>query len=336
MPSLYANIKSGRKAKESQISEKIKSAKANKNAPKPLLERLSYLWHADQIVVRHALTPEVEQALDIDPSAPLSLDIIVIALSTAEVLFQAEFDKCRVILRLSNTLVVKIVPTDEDAGAECAALHYLHTHAAELPVPTPLGLLKIEKRDLLFMSYVPGEDIDNIWTSLQPEQKRDLAAQVESFFTSLRALRPAPAQLWGRCDGQGCVDQRRRDRHAEDPITNADQFKDFYFSKPLYGSKAWIKFLRNLYDLPDANQSSNECVFTHGDLRLANIRVIRNEDGSCKLSGVIDWELSGWYPDWWESVKLTNCIGPSEKKNWLLYIPSNIAPSSYPVKWLIT
>ena len=36
-------------------------------------------------------------------------------------------------------------------------------------------------------------------------------------------------------------------------------------------------------------------MFTHGDLRLANIMV---HNGS--VSGIVDWEQGGWYPEHWE------------------------------------
>lgn len=42
-------------------------------------------------------------------------------------------------------------------------------------------------------------------------------------------------------------------------------------------------------------QNRNQIVLTHGDLRLQNIM---DKDGF--ISGIIDWEFSGWYPDYWE------------------------------------
>lgn len=39
-------------------------------------------------------------------------------------------------------------------------------------------------------------------------------------------------------------------------------------------------------------------VFAHGDFRPQNIMV---KDGI--VTGIIDWELSGWYPEYWEFAK---------------------------------
>ena len=46
------------------------------------------------------------------------------------------------------------------------------------------------------------------------------------------------------------------------------------------------------------NHHKHRIVFSHGDLRPANIIV---KDGH--ITGIIDWELGGWYPEYWEFVK---------------------------------
>lgn len=43
--------------------------------------------------------------------------------------------------------------------------------------------------------------------------------------------------------------------------------------------------------------------FTHGDLTLTNI-MVSGEPGSYKIKAIIDWEQSGWYPEYWEYCKL--------------------------------
>ena len=43
--------------------------------------------------------------------------------------------------------------------------------------------------------------------------------------------------------------------------------------------------------------------FTHGDLTLNNI-IIAPGSSPRRIAGIIDWEQSGWYPDYWEYCKL--------------------------------
>ena len=44
-------------------------------------------------------------------------------------------------------------------------------------------------------------------------------------------------------------------------------------------------------------------VFPHGDLPSANIMVKQNTDGGYTISGIIDWEVSGFYPEYIESMQ---------------------------------
>jgi hypothetical protein len=69
-------------------------------------------------------------------------------------------------------------------------------------------------------------------------------------------------------------------------------------------------------------------VFTHGDVRPANIRVV--EDGeSWKISGFIDWEFSRFYPEYWESFKMTNNLGVFAATDWHDYLPESVSPFQY-------
>lgn len=46
------------------------------------------------------------------------------------------------------------------------------------------------------------------------------------------------------------------------------------------------------------NSHKHKIVFTHGDFRPANIIV---RDGH--VAAILDWELAGWYPEYWEFAK---------------------------------
>ncbi|EKV17643.1 hypothetical protein PDIP_30560 [Penicillium digitatum Pd1] len=43
---------------------------------------------------------------------------------------------------------------------------------------------------------------------------------------------------------------------------------------------------------------SHRILFTHGDIRPQNVMV---KDGH--VVAIIDWERSGWYPEYWEFAK---------------------------------
>jgi len=77
------------------------------------------------------------------------------------------------------------------------------------------------------------------------------------------------------------------------------------------------------------------CVFTHGDLHPGNIIVEQDEEGGWKVAGIIDWERSGFYPAYWEAVKMTNCLAPMDANDWYLYLPESDAPQQYAIEWLV-
>ena len=44
--------------------------------------------------------------------------------------------------------------------------------------------------------------------------------------------------------------------------------------------------------------------FSHADLYPGNILVVKSPQGSqTSISGIVDWEQAGWYPDYWEYCK---------------------------------
>lgn len=154
-------------------------------------------------------------------------------------------------------------------------------------------------------------------------------------FQELRLLRAPQLTPWGDVNGTGCLDQRRDERRSTSTITNAKQFEDFVFANPRYGSPLWTQFLRGLSRTARSDLPDDQCVLTHGDIRPANIIVQRNDDGTLAVNGIIDWECSGWYPPYWEAVKMTNCLDVHETSDWYLYLPESIAPSTYANRWLI-
>jgi hypothetical protein len=47
------------------------------------------------------------------------------------------------------------------------------------------------------------------------------------------------------------------------------------------------------------------------------------------VSRILDWEYSGFYPDYHESVRCTNCPSPYEEDDWFFYLPECVSPKLY-------
>ena len=62
-------------------------------------------------------------------------------------------------------------------------------------------------------------------------------------------------------------------------------------------------------DLPTMLPRSDLSVFTHADIAPRNIMV----DQTHHITGILDWEAAGWYPDYWEYI---NIWKPSNDYDW--------------------
>ncbi|RDA91391.1 hypothetical protein CP533_6915 [Ophiocordyceps camponoti-saundersi (nom. inval.)] len=96
----------------------------------------------------------------------------------------------------------------------------------------------------------------------------------------------------------------------KDPIMSVHSFEDFIFSGSNTASPLYTRFLRDL--MP----RSTKILLTHGDIRPANIMLRMGDDGIWSVAAIIDWESSGFYPEYWEAVKATNLLTPRERFDW--------------------
>lgn len=70
-------------------------------------------------------------------------------------------------------------------------------------------------------------------------------------------------------------------------------------------SWSWRRRVPDPQSIPDPWRDllsdNGSIVFTHGDLHRGNIIV--SATSPTKIVAIIDWQLSGWYPDYWEYCK---------------------------------
>ncbi|KAH7120129.1 kinase-like domain-containing protein [Dactylonectria estremocensis] len=232
------------------------------------------------------------------------------------------------VLKISTTIAVKI--THAEAITEYHSLSHLQEHLPTFPAPRPHGLLRFCGFNFLFMTFVPGIDLEKAWPQLDETQKAAISSQLDALFSELRSLPLSDGAPLGDIQGKGCKDIRRDIRINSNPIWDEETFRDFIFTGSKMASPVYIRLLRDL--MPT---SSTKCVFTHGDLRPANVIVNMGHDKTCKVAAVIDWEASGFYPEYWESVKMTNNLTPRDRNDWYMYLPASLSLRQYPIQWLV-
>ena len=233
-----------------------------------------------------------------------------------------------VVVKCSKDIVIKVVPCLSDY-TEATTMRFLQDNIPEIPAPRLLGVIS-SSRTYIFMTYIPGIRLESIWSQLDARQNRSITADLEVILQKLRQSAPAGTPLGG-IGGEGCKDTGRHTRVCETKLSTSLDFVDFLFSNPHFGGEVYTRLLRDMW-----SYQPRSIVFTHGDLQHMNILVQVCDENSYRVSGLIDWERSGWYPEWWESIKATNCLSTMTSENdWALYLPPCISLSKYRESWLL-
>ncbi|KAK4118770.1 kinase-like protein [Parathielavia appendiculata] len=248
-----------------------------------------------------------------------------------------------VVIGLGESVVIKIGSSlDPD---EVENLRYINTHAPGVPAPSYLGCLTARQKTYVFVSRADGVTLESLWPGLSTEHKISIRNQLNDIF---RALRDRPyAQdphqgdkpRFGGFTSAICKDMRRQQRLSERAIETEAQFNDFLCHQPGRSATAWIAMIRS------AMRDDHRLVMTHGDLHPRNIMVKWEADGrgsapdqtesKIRVTALLDWELSGWYPEHWEFVKALSTINAHGKLfDWLEYLPTD-AIGSWPVEYSI-
>ncbi|KAF5020565.1 hypothetical protein F66182_7397 [Fusarium sp. NRRL 66182] len=286
----------------------------------------SRLSTTDSCTVIFQLSAEMNALL---PEQLSLSEAIVDLLAESEVIYRSEWAAHIMVFKLNENVVVKITH-EEAALTEHSSLVYLDEHLPSFPTPKPHGLVRLGQVYLLFTTFIPGQDLEKVWPGLSTSKKQSIANQLGGLFATLRSLpRPDTAPL-GSVLGDGCKDLRRGVRKSTEPIMTDLEFQDFLFAGSKTASAPYITFMRGL--MP---KSPTQAVFTHGDVRPANIIVQEDENGEWKIKSIIDWEASGFYPEYWECIKATNNMTPRDNTDWYLYLPHPISPGSNSAHWLV-
>lgn len=216
------------------------------------------------------------------------------------------------------------ITSSESAVDESRTLGYLQNHLPNFPAPKLHGLIEFGGFHLLFTTFEGSHNLEEIWPQLNLVEKRDISTQLASIMSQLRTLPHPENSPFGKV---GCEDVRRGSRTSDQVITNIEQFDDFIFSGATAATPTYLRFLRNFIPKPPT-----ECVFTHRDIKPGNIIVERSEISGWKVAAIIGWENSGFYPAYWEGIKVTNNLTPRDDDDWYLHLPEPFSPHRHPIE----
>jgi aminoglycoside phosphotransferase len=215
----------------------------------------------------------------------------------------------RKITRVTDSVIVKKGRCLSNFLDEIGLLQFVKENTT-IPVPEVLGLHYTEEDECyLFMSLVEGCTLASKWEDMSTEDKHKITSQLVHYISQLRSLEPQQPINFGSVVNGICRDVRREQRQCRF-ITSEQQFNDFLGDFTLRRDSQKVRML--LSSLRD----NHKILLTHGDLHPRNIMV----QGST-VTGIIDWEYGGWYPEYWEFLKGLNSFDPSEEcQDWWEYL----------------
>lgn len=165
-----------------------------------------------------------------------------------------------------------------------------------IPVPKVIDAFIQEesKHVYIVMEYIDGRPLNEVWDTYSNMQKEHVVSQLKR---SMKELRQIKGTVIGSVDGTYCADQffDGEDKASYGPFKSESAFNDgLVRALEARGKNTWtelvVRFIRAI--------PKHSIVFTHNDLAPRNILV---RDGN--VVAILDWEFSGFYPEYWEYVK---------------------------------
>ncbi|CAI7586092.1 unnamed protein product [Penicillium palitans] len=195
------------------------------------------------------------------------------------VLWQTSSSK---IVALNDDIVVKYGGGVDDWEGQ--ALVYLERHVPEVPAPRLYVMYYDSKQLFLIMQRIPGVPLNSIWLSLTQCDKDEIIAKLQLIFDAMRKAECPWPDFFGGLDGSGVHHYLFYSQHGDEK-----------FLGPFSGEPAFV-----------AGLVGHRPTLTHGDAQQKNIMIVENTSRPGDQVGrsfdvvLVDWENSGWFPDFWE------------------------------------
>lgn len=199
---------------------------------------------------------------------------------------------------------------DRVKRSEEVAMRYVKQSILNFPVPeVQHSAYGNSNNGRIFMDVVPGVVLRSTWDGLDDITKEGLCHETWALITQLRQIpKPQEQSHLFQClaDGSPTHDVLLEDlQNPPRPILNDEALRDRICER-------YHHFFGRRFTMtpPSMLLKSNLSVFTHGDIAPQNIMI----DESNHITGIIDWENAGWYPDYWEYA---NIMRPRRDINWV-------------------
>ncbi|TKA21765.1 hypothetical protein B0A50_08690 [Salinomyces thailandicus] len=181
-------------------------------------------------------------------------------------------------------------------------MQFVRQHTS-VPVPKVYMAFEHKGRVYILMERLRGQMIGQGWVYRSKESKDAVLRSLKTMVEEWRAI-PAPEKAGvANVDGGPISDPRLPKQFLWGPFSSVDEFhrelRNGIESEHLTGEQPHMPGFDRFISLHE--QSWPASVFTHGDLSSSNI-LCRGDE----ITGIIDWETAGWYPNYWEYTNAWN------------------------------
>lgn len=222
----------------------------------------------------------------------------------------------RSVKRLPDGTVIKYTPSIR--AGEAAAM----TLAADsgLPVPKVYSFYENDPQSARYlgwikMDFVDGVPLEDVWEGLAEAERLSICHQLRDILIKMRTIEPPVPGTISSCDMNKILDRRAIFHYDGGPFSTEAEFNDFVFNFVGHPPPALVRVMRSRF------RTDNLIVLTHCDLSPRNIMVKDN-----KITGLLDWEFSGFFPDYWEYIKFFDVM--TQHRDWITY-SDEIMPQAY-------
>jgi aminoglycoside phosphotransferase (APT) family kinase protein len=181
---------------------------------------------------------------------------------------------------------------------EIEAMHHVKLHTS-VPIPaildTHIDSDEDDERSWILMEQLPGRQLGEVWHTMDTTSQEQSICQLKAYFEQLHSLLPPDPGWIGSCSGGPAYDHRLNNISTCGPFASVSEFHDFLVAPARKSPRPeWIaKYRQHLSD-------SHQIVYAHADLSWENILV---DPKTGNVTGILDWEMAGFWPKWWEYRK---------------------------------
>ncbi|RAL09903.1 kinase-like protein [Aspergillus homomorphus CBS 101889] len=162
------------------------------------------------------------------------------------------------------------------------------------------------------MSIVPGVSLDTRWDMLDERSKESVCRQTWNLIAKVQAI-PRPPELDGfvRCGVDGSAPRDYIFKDLQDPPRALRS--DAELRARVHERYVHFGGYQYEYELSEMLPRSDRTVFTHADIAPRNIMI----DEENKITGILDWEHAGWYPEYWEYAQILRSASWGDWSEWM-------------------